>query len=160
MAAEAQKISNIAAENKCEIILPVDLVTVETLAENAPSQLSPVAILPLEKSAVDIGPATVKLLAEKLASCKTILWNGPLGVFEVTPFDEGTNAVAKLVGDLTQQGKLVSVAGGGDTVSALEHAGVADQFSYISTAGGAFLEWMEGKTLPGVAALLQNKKAA
>lgn len=160
MAAEAQKISNIAAENNCEIILPVDLVTVETLAENAPSQVSPIAILPLEKSAVDIGPATVKLLAEKLASCKTVLWNGPLGVFEIAPFDEGTNAVAKIVGDLTQQGKLVSVAGGGDTVSALEHAGIADQLSYISTAGGAFLEWMEGKTLPGVAALLHSKKAA
>ena len=102
---------------------------------------------------LDAGPATVAYIAEVLEKAKTLVWNGPLGAFEITPFDAATNAAARHAAHLTQAGKLISVAGGGDTVSALNQAGVADDFTYISGAGGAFLEWMEGKTLPGVAAL-------
>ena len=102
---------------------------------------------------LDIGPASVAAIASALQSCRTLVWNGPLGAFETTPFDQGTSAVARRVAELTGQGALLSVAGGGDTVAALRHAGVADEFSYVSTAGGAFLEWLEGKELPGVKAL-------
>ena len=102
---------------------------------------------------LDVGPATVANLVGRLAAVKTLVWNGPLGAFETPPFDAATVALAKAVAARTQAGDLRSVAGGGDTVSALRHAGVLDQMSYVSTAGGAFLEWMEGKTLPGVAAL-------
>jgi phosphoglycerate kinase len=102
---------------------------------------------------LDIGPQSVSAIGEALKGCKTVVWNGPLGAFETPPFDAATNAVAQIVADLTKQGKILSVAGGGDTVSALAHAGVLESLSYVSTAGGAFLEWMEGKTLPGVKAL-------
>jgi phosphoglycerate kinase len=102
---------------------------------------------------LDVGPQSVADLNSRLADLKTVVWNGPLGAFEVKPFDAGTNAVAKEAARLTGEGKLLTVAGGGDTVSALERAGVGEAFSYVSTAGGAFLEWMEGKTLPGVAVL-------
>ncbi|CAK0739687.1 Phosphoglycerate kinase [Azospirillaceae bacterium] len=102
---------------------------------------------------LDVGPASVAFITEILAACKTVVWNGPLGAFEITPFDAGTNAVAQVVAALTRDGKVLSVAGGGDTVAALGHAGVAKDFSYVSTAGGAFLEWLEGKDLPGIAAL-------
>ncbi len=160
MADEARKIMATAKASGCEIMLPVDRVIVDKFGENAPHEVVSADKMPKDREAVDIGPETVKALRKKLESCKTVLWNGPLGVFEVKPFDKGTNEAAKAVADLTQAGKLVSVAGGGDTVSALEHAGVAEKFSYVSTAGGAFLEWMEGKELPGVAALSQAKKAA
>jgi phosphoglycerate kinase len=102
---------------------------------------------------LDIGPESARALAKLLESMKTLVWNGPLGAFELKPFDEATNVVAKAAARLTKAGKLLSVAGGGDTVAALNNAGVAGDFSYVSTAGGAFLEWLEGKTLPGVAAL-------
>jgi phosphoglycerate kinase len=102
---------------------------------------------------LDVGPAAVEALADALKTCRTLVWNGPLGAFETPPFDEATVALAKTAAALTQDGSLVSVAGGGDTVAALNHAGVADDFTFVSTAGGAFLEWMEGRVLPGVAAL-------
>ena len=102
---------------------------------------------------LDVGPQAVEALGDVLKTCRTLVWNGPMGAFETQPFDEATVKLAKIAAALTNEGSLVSVAGGGDTVAALNHAGVADQFSYISTAGGAFLEWMEGKELPGVAAL-------
>ncbi len=104
---------------------------------------------------MDVGPATVADLEARLAGCKTLVWNGPLGAFETPPFDAGTIAVARAAAKLTEAGKLLSVAGGGDTVAALAAAGVVERFSYVSTAGGAFLEWLEGKTLPGVAALMR-----
>jgi phosphoglycerate kinase len=102
---------------------------------------------------LDVGSSTAEHLARRLDPCKTLVWNGPLGCFEVPPFDQSTNRVARAVADLTRSGRLISVAGGGDTVAALSHAGVLDAFTYVSTAGGAFLEWLEGKRLPGVAAL-------
>ncbi len=109
---------------------------------------------------LDIGQGSVAVIKDMLQSVKTVLWNGPLGAFEITPFDQGTTALARVVADLTAQGKLISVAGGGDTVSALVHAGVDEKMTYVSTAGGAFLEWMEGKELPGVKALTDTARAA
>jgi len=160
MADEARKIMKTAKENGCEIMLPVDRVVVAALKENAPFEICTNENMPKDKEAIDAGPETIKVLQKKLDSAKTVLWNGPLGVFEMKPFDKGTNEAAKAVAALTKKKKLVSVAGGGDTVSALENAGVVDDFSYVSTAGGAFLEWLEGKTLPGVAALSCCKEAA
>jgi len=104
---------------------------------------------------LDVGPKSIALFRSELDDCATLVWNGPLGAFEIEPFDAGTVALAKTVAELTAAGRLLSVAGGGDTVAALEAAGVAGRFSYVSTAGGAFLEWMEGRTLPGVAALIR-----
>ncbi len=149
-----------AKANKCEIILPVDRIAVKEFGKDAPFEVVNSNAIPADMEGVDIGPEAVKNAGEKLAKCKTVIWNGPMGVFEVKPFDNGTNGIAQIVADLTESGKIVSVAGGGDTVSALENAGVADKVTYMSSAGGAFLEWMEGKTLPGVAALSQKKKAA
>ncbi len=149
-----------AKANKCEIILPVDRIAVKEFGKDTPFEVVNSNAIPSDMEGVDIGPEAVKNAGEKLAKCKTVIWNGPMGVFEVKPFDNGTNGIAQIVADLTESGKIVSVAGGGDTVSALENAGVADKVTYMSSAGGAFLEWMEGKTLPGVAALSQKKKAA
>ena len=160
MADQAKAIMAAAKKAGCEIILPADRIVVKEFGKNAPHESVSSDKIPADREAVDVGPATVKQVEEKLASCKTVVWNGPLGVFEVQPFDEGTNKIAQAVGKMTKEGKVISVAGGGDTVSALEHAGVVDDFTYISTAGGAFLEWLEGKTLPGVAALHEAKKAA
>lgn len=157
---EAKKIMATAAAHNCTIMLPVDRVIVDKFGENAPHDIVMAAAMPADREAVDAGPKTIEALREKLATAKTVLWNGPLGVFEVKPFDSGTNAAAKAVADFTAKGQIISVAGGGDTVSALEQAGVVDKFTYISSAGGAFLEWLEGKTLPGVAALSIQKKAA
>jgi phosphoglycerate kinase len=112
-----------------------------------------IAGVPRGQMILDIGPGSAQALCDRLAECRTLLWNGPLGAFEIKPFDAGTNAVAREAARLSKAGKLLSVAGGGDTVSALANAGVEDDFSYVSTAGGAFLEWLEGKPLPGVAAL-------
>ena len=108
---------------------------------------------PEDKMILDVGPKSIALYQKELADCSTVVWNGPLGAFEIPPFDTGTVAIAQDVARLTGMGKLLSVAGGGDTVAALAHAGVLDDFSYVSTAGGAFLEWLEGRTLPGVAVL-------
>ena len=153
MAEDARKIIADAAANGCEIVLPVDLVVAAEFAANAENKVVGVDGIPADMMALDVGPATVADVESRLARCKTLVWNGPFGAFEIEPFDNGTNAAAQAAARLTKEGKLLSVAGGGDTVAALAHAGAADDFSYISTAGGAFLEWIEGKTLPGVAAL-------
>ena len=153
MADTARAILAKAKENNCEIILPVDVVVAAEFAENPPTQIVSVDAVPDDQMILDAGPETTKLIIAKLALCKTLVWNGPLGAFEIAPFDAATDAVAKAAAGFTKAGSLVTVAGGGDTVAALAKAGVEDQFSYISTAGGAFLEWLEGKTLPGVAAL-------
>ena len=153
MADEARKIVNDAASHGCEIVLPIDVVVAKEFAAGAANQVVGVDGIPADMMALDIGPATIKDVEERLAKCKTLVWNGPFGAFEIEPFDKGTNAAAQAAARLTKAGTLLSVAGGGDTVAALAHAGAADDFTYISTAGGAFLEWIEGKTLPGVAAL-------
>ncbi|GJL84544.1 MAG: phosphoglycerate kinase [Micavibrio sp.] len=160
MADEARKIMEHAKKSGCEIILPVDLVTVTELHENAAYETVSTDNIPPNVMAVDTGPESIKHVTKKIADCKTIVWNGPMGVFEIKPFDEGTNALAKVVAAKTKTGEMVSIAGGGDTVAALENAGTASDFSYISTAGGAFLEWLEGKSLPGIAALEITGKAA
>ena len=138
----------------CEIHLPVDIVVAREFKAGAANQTLPVGACPSDAMILDAGPATVDALTSVFEACKTLIWNGPLGAFELAPFDAGTTAAAKVAARLTKAGRLVSVAGGGDTVSALNQAGVAADFTFISTAGGAFLEWMEGKTLPGVAALM------
>ncbi len=153
MADSARAIMATAEKAGCEIVLPTDVVVAAEFAAGAPSQTVSVDNVPADKMILDVGPDSIADLNKRLAGCKTIMWNGPLGAFEVTPFDVGTNSVAQEAARLTKAGKLLSVAGGGDTVSALAHAGAGDDFSYISTAGGAFLEWLEGKTLPGVAVL-------
>lgn len=137
----------------CAILLPRDVVVAEEFRAGPPTQVVDVEDVPAGTMILDAGPDSVAHIKTVLDGCATLVWNGPLGAFEMTPFDTATVAAAQHAAALTKAGKLVSVAGGGDTVAALNHAGVADEFTYISTAGGAFLEWMEGKTLPGVAAL-------
>ena len=137
----------------CEIILPRDIVVARTFKAGAESETLAPDACPADAMILDAGPATVAYIEEILGRAKTLVWNGPLGAFEIAPFDAATNAAAQAAAALTKAGKLISVAGGGDTVAALNQAGVAADFTYISTAGGAFLEWMEGKDLPGVAAL-------
>ncbi|HEY3847373.1 MAG TPA: phosphoglycerate kinase [Acetobacteraceae bacterium] len=137
----------------CEIVLPVDAVVATELRPNVPAHTVGINDVPADAMILDVGPATVADLTGRLGNLKTLVWNGPLGAFETPPFDAATTAFARAVAAATQSGALRSVAGGGDTVSALRHAGVLDKMSYVSTAGGAFLEWLEGKTLPGVAAL-------
>ncbi len=149
----AREIMTRAEAAGVEIVLPVDGVVAETFAANAACRTVKVQEVGDAEMILDVGPATVIDIKDKLEQVKVLLWNGPMGAFEVPPFDAGTTDVAKAAAVLTQQGKLKTVAGGGDTVAALAHAGVLDKFSYVSTAGGAFLEWLEGKTLPGVAAL-------
>ncbi len=142
-----------AAQAKCRLVLPVDAVVAREFKAQAASETVAIDRIPEEAMILDVGPATVAAIERELAACRTLVWNGPLGAFETPPFDAGTVAVARAVAALTKSGKLLSVAGGGDTVSALAHAGVIDDLSYVSTAGGAFLEWLEGRELPGVAAL-------
>jgi phosphoglycerate kinase len=137
----------------CEIILPVDAVTATEFRANPPTKIVAINDVPADAMILDVGPQTVALLIAKLPSLRTLVWNGPLGAFETPPFDAATVALAHAVAAATTSGKLRSVAGGGDTVSALKHAGVIEQISYVSTAGGAFLEWLEGKVLPGIRAL-------
>ena len=149
----AREIVATARAGKCEIILPVDAVVAQEFKAHAPSHVVSVDHVGANDMILDIGPKSVARIEELLGSLKTLVWNGPFGAFELQPFDAGTNAVAKVAASLTDGGKLVTVAGGGDTVSALNQAGVANHFTYISTAGGAFLEWLEGKVLPGVEAL-------
>jgi len=153
MADTARRIIAQAKERGCDLVLPVDGVVAREFKAGAPSETVAVDRVPPDAMILDIGPRTVQAIAERLGQCKTLVWNGPVGAFETAPFDAGTTALAKRVAALTREGKLLSVAGGGDTVAALAHAGVADELSYVSTAGGAFLEWLEGRTLPGVAAL-------
>ncbi|MEM9725148.1 MAG: phosphoglycerate kinase [Pseudomonadota bacterium] len=153
LAATAREIQTKAKAAGCEILLPVDVVVAEGFAAHAPHQVTALDAVPSEGMILDAGPKTVAAVEAALAASKTVVWNGPLGAFELEPFDRATVAAARKAAALTQAGALRSVAGGGDTVAALNHAGAADAFSYVSTAGGAFLEWLEGKTLPGVAAL-------
>ena len=151
---EAESIFERADAAGCTIHLPYDVVVAKEFAPNPPSlRTCNVHEVAADEMILDVGPAAVEALADALKTCRTLVWNGPLGAFETPPFDEATVALAKTAAALTQDGSLVSVAGGGDTVAALNHAGVAGDFSFVSTAGGAFLEWMEGRTLPGVAAL-------
>jgi phosphoglycerate kinase len=153
LAATARGILDKAAQAKCKLVLPVDAVVAREFKANAVTETVAIDRIPDDAMMLDVGPATVAAIGGHLAACRTLVWNGPLGAFETPPFDAGTVAVAREVAALTASGKLLSVAGGGDTVSALAHAGVIERLSYVSTAGGAFLEWLEGRELPGVAAL-------
>ena len=153
LADTAREIAAKAAQTGCELLLPRDAVVAREFAENAPSETVKTEDVPGDAMILDAGPDSVSHILQVFERAKTVIWNGPLGAFEIAPFDAATNAAARAAADLTRAGKLITVAGGGDTVAALNKAGVADDFTYISTAGGAFLEWMEGKTLPGVAAL-------
>jgi phosphoglycerate kinase len=151
---EAESIFERAEAAGCTIHLPYDVVVAKEFAPNPPSlRTCNVHEVAADEMILDIGPAAVEALADTLKTCRTLVWNGPLGAFETPPFDAATVALAQTAAALTQDGSLVSVAGGGDTVAALNHAGVPKDFTFVSTAGGAFLEWMEGRTLPGVAAL-------
>jgi phosphoglycerate kinase len=153
LAGTARDILAKAQAEGCEIVLPVDAVVARKLEANAPSRVVSVDALGADEMILDIGPRSIEHAVSLLARAKTLVWNGPFGAFELEPFDNGTVEVAEAAAELTQAGRMISVAGGGDTVAALNAAGVADRFTYISTAGGAFLEWLEGKTLPGVNAL-------
>ena len=153
MHATARDILAQAKQAGCGVMLPVDAVVATALKEGVPTRTVPIDKVPDDAMILDVGPATVQVLSDGLSKMRTLVWNGPLGAFETPPFDRATTALAEVVAKLTSEGALRSVAGGGDTVSALRHAHVLDKLSYVSAAGGAFLEWMEGKTLPGVAAL-------
>ncbi len=153
LADTARMILDKAEKANCEIILPIDLVAATEFKANAPHVVVDVDACPADHMILDAGPKTIALIIDHLEACKTVIWNGPLGAFEIEPFNAATDAAARKAADLTKSGQLVSVAGGGDTVAALNGSGSADSFTYISTAGGAFLEWLEGKTLPGVAVL-------
>ena len=156
MADTARAILDKARQGGRTLMLPVDVVVAREFKANAPTETVGVDRIPADAMALDVGPQTVAAIEQRLAECRTLVWNGPLGAFETPPFDRGTTEVAHRVADLTASGKLLSVAGGGDTVSALSHAGVAEKMTYVSTAGGAFLEWLEGRELPGVAALARK----
>lgn len=152
----AREIMAEAKVRGCEIVLPVDAVIAREFKASAASEVVALDAVPDDAMILDVGPASVAAVAKVLATCKTLLWNGPMGAFEIAPFGEGTFALARQAADLTRRGKLVSVAGGGDTVAALNAAGVTGDFTYVSTAGGAFLEWLEGRELPGIVALTRD----
>jgi phosphoglycerate kinase len=152
----ARRILAAAAEHNVTIILPVDVVAAKALARGASHIVTSIGAVPSTHMILDIGPGSIAILSATLGSIRTLLWNGPLGAFEIEPFGTGTFAVAREAASLTEAGRLTSVAGGGDTAAALNCAGVAGSFTYLSTAGGAFLEWLEGKTLPGVEALIRH----
>ncbi len=156
MADTAREIMAKAQAQACDIVLPTDALVATALEPGTASETVSVKAVTAGQMILDVGPATAEHLARRLEDCRSLVWNGPLGCFEVPPFDQGTNAVARAAARLTGEGRLLSVAGGGDTVAALVHAGVLEDFTYVSTAGGAFLEWLEGRTLPGVAALEAN----
>ena len=149
----ARKILAEAADGGCEILLPEDLIVAAEFAANPPTKTVAADSVPEGMMALDVGPETVAAIEQRLRRASTLVWNGPLGAFETPPFDAATVTLAQSVAGLTASAGLTSIAGGGDTVSALKHAGVAERMTYVSAAGGAFLEWLEGKTLPGVAAL-------
>jgi len=153
MAETARAIGVAAGQRGCTVVLPVDAVVAAALKPGVASRTVDIRAVPKDQVILDVGPATVAEIMQRLGACRTLVWNGPLGAFETAPFERGTVAVAQAAAKLTEAGKLLTVAGGGDTVAALAQAGVVDKFSYVSTAGGAFLEWLEGKELPGVAAL-------
>ncbi len=154
MADDARRILTLAGERHCRIVLPEDAVVAAELSRTAHSHTVGIDAVASDMMILDIGPKTVARIGAALDEARTLVWNGPLGAFETPPFDRGTAAVAKKTAELTGAGRLRSVAGGGDTVAALAAAGVTDELSYVSTAGGAFLEWLEGRELPGVAALV------
>jgi len=154
MAETARGILARARDMKKELVLPVDAVVAEKLAPGVATATVPVARVAKDRMILDLGPKSVAAIVERLQRCRTLLWNGPVGAFETKPFDDATVAIARAAASLTRAGRLKSVAGGGDTVAALAAAGVMDDLSYVSTAGGAFLEFIEGRELPGVAALI------
>ncbi len=149
----ARRLATKAKDAGCELVLPVDVVVAPALKAGVPVATVAADRVPDDQMILDLGPRSIALICEKLVACRTLVWNGPVGAFETKPFDKATTAIAQQVATLTRAGRLVSVAGGGDTVAALLHAGVVDQLTYVSAAGGAFLEWLEGKTLPGIKAL-------
>ncbi len=153
---KAKQILAKAAQSGCQILLPSDGVFTQAFAAHAPNRIAAFNDIKPNEMVLDIGMNTLDALRDAMAQCRTLLWNGPLGAFELTPFDMGTVALARQAAINTAQGKLHSIAGGGDTVAALAHSGLFEGFSYLSTAGGAFLEWMEGKDLPGVSALQRS----
>lgn len=153
----ANRIVKAATETGTILLLPTDAVVAKEFKTNAPHRTVKVREVAEDEMILDVGPETIAEFERRLHTTKTLVWNGPFGAFETAPFDKGTVAAAKLVAAATRAGNLLSVAGGGDTVSALNHAGVADDFTYVSTAGGAFLEWLEGRELPGVSALAASK---
>lgn len=153
LAATAEEILDAADKAGCTVHLPYDVVVAKEFAPNPPTRTVNVHEVAADEMILDVGPAAVEALSDVLKNCRTLVWNGPMGAFETPPFDMATVGLARMAAALTKDGSLVSVAGGGDTVAALNHAGVADDFTFVSTAGGAFLEWMEGRELPGVAAL-------
>ncbi|WP_454621920.1 phosphoglycerate kinase [Bradyrhizobium cenepequi] len=153
MADSARQTLVLAHQRNCRVVLPEDVVIAATLEPGVATRTVGITEVPSDMMILDVGPATVTRTAALLEKTRTLVWNGPLGAFETPPFDRGTVAVARKIGELTRAGKLLSVAGGGDTVAALDAAGITDELSYVSTAGGAFLEWLEGRELPGVAAL-------
>ena len=152
----AEEILKASVSQNCEIVLPVDVVVAAAFEEGVASTVCSAREVPMDKMILDIGPHSVQNLKDSLSRCHTLLWNGPLGAFEISPFGEGTFAVAQEAARQTENNSLISVAGGGDTVAALNKAGVEDKFTYISTAGGAFLEWLEGRALPGIVALTRS----
>ncbi len=152
----AKKIMADAEAANCEILLPIDGAIAKEFKEGVDPISAPVEMIPDDGIMLDIGPVSAEMFEDRLAECRTLVWNGPLGAFELEPFDGGTTELAIAAAEMTREGRLLSVAGGGDTVAALANAGVIGQFSYISTAGGAFLEWLEGRELPGVAVLRQD----
>jgi phosphoglycerate kinase len=154
MADTARRIMADAEAAQRRIVLPIDAVIAPAITAGDAAKTVPIGLVPADQMILDVGKQSVADTITALAGCKTLVWNGPLGAFEFPPFDKGTVAVAREAAKLTKAGKLLSVAGGGDTVAALAQAGVEADFSYVSAAGGAFLEWLEGKTLPGVAALM------
>ena len=157
LADTAREVEQRAEAAGCRILLPEDAVVADELKPGVPTRTVSVSAVPQRAKILDIGPKTAAVIEQQLGEARTLLWNGPVGAFEIPPFDAGTVRIARKAAELTKAGRLLSVAGGGDTVAALAAASVEDQFSYVSTAGGAFLEWLEGKELPGVAALSINK---
>jgi len=153
LAETAREIVAKARSANCAIVLPLDAVVAKEFKAGTATEVVDVKAVPADSMILDVGPKSVADIIARMKTCKTLVWNGPLGAFETRPFDQGTVALAREAAALTKAKSLLTVAGGGDTVAALAHAGVTDDFSYVSTAGGAFLEWLEGKTLPGVAAL-------
>jgi phosphoglycerate kinase len=153
LAATAEEILEAADKANCTVHLPYDVVVATEFRSNPPTRTVNVHEVAADEMILDVGPSAVEALADVLKNCRTLVWNGPMGAFETSPFDVATVALARTTAALTKDGSLISVAGGGDTVAALNHAGVSDDFTFVSTAGGAFLEWMEGRELPGVKAL-------
>jgi phosphoglycerate kinase len=160
MIGEVNDIMQAADASDCQIVLPIDVNCAKEFAAGATCEIQTTSTISDNLMVLDVGPESIQNVKEILESCKTVIWNGPMGAFEIQPFDIGTNALAQVVAKLTKDGKVKSVAGGGDTVAALDGTDSSKDFTYISTAGGAFLEWLEGNTLPGIAALENNKKAA